>query len=263
MEVYHRDFKGVWIPKEIWLAKNLSIIEKCLLVEIDSLDNDPAKGCFASNAFLSVFIGVSEGRCANIISSLKKRGFIFQVFFDGRNRGLRLTKQLKCENCSHESVKSNLTNSIEPPTHINEHTNTGIKKSNKTKERGNPPPNFLKDESILKGKEKLANPQMIPFVAKSIEDRSLSLKKDLWAISSLAPGKYSKDILRDFFDYWRQPCKDDQEVMLFESEKGWSTAIRLERWYNREWKKKESETSKYNKHSTKVFILGQKHNAHS
>jgi hypothetical protein len=34
----NRDFKGVWIPKEIWINTDLSIIEKVLLVEIDSLD---------------------------------------------------------------------------------------------------------------------------------------------------------------------------------------------------------------------------------
>ena len=47
----NRDFKGVWIPKEIWLNTDLSIIEKVLLVEIDSLDNSD-RGCFASNEYL-------------------------------------------------------------------------------------------------------------------------------------------------------------------------------------------------------------------
>jgi hypothetical protein len=84
----NRDFKGVWIPKEIWLNTDLSIIEKVLLVEIDSLDNSD-RGCFASNEYLASFVQLSEGRVANIISDLKKRGFIIQLFFDGRNRGLR------------------------------------------------------------------------------------------------------------------------------------------------------------------------------
>ena len=48
----NRDFKGVWIPKEIWLNTDLSIIEKVLLVEIDSLDNSD-RGCFASNEYLA------------------------------------------------------------------------------------------------------------------------------------------------------------------------------------------------------------------
>jgi hypothetical protein len=27
MEKHDRDFKGVWIPKEIWLSENLSLME--------------------------------------------------------------------------------------------------------------------------------------------------------------------------------------------------------------------------------------------
>jgi len=101
MENKDRDFKGVWIPKEIWLNTDLSVIEKCLIVEIDSLDNSE-KGCFASNEYLGNFIGVKEGTAANMISNLKKRGYISQVFFDGRNRGLRLNKNMKAE-CKNES----------------------------------------------------------------------------------------------------------------------------------------------------------------
>ena len=85
-----RDFKGVWIPAALWLEPDTNITEKCLLVEIDSLDNDPEKGCFASNEYLGKFIGVSAGRCANMVSDLKKRGYVEQVIFDGRNRGLRV-----------------------------------------------------------------------------------------------------------------------------------------------------------------------------
>jgi len=35
-----RNFKGIWIPKEIWLNEKLSLQEKVFLVEIASLDND-------------------------------------------------------------------------------------------------------------------------------------------------------------------------------------------------------------------------------
>ena len=101
----NRDFKGVWIPKEIWLNTDLSIIEKVLLVEIDSLDNSE-RGCFASNEYLASFVQLSEGRVANIISDLKKRKFIIQVFFDGRNRGLRISK---CESSFNENGKADFT----------------------------------------------------------------------------------------------------------------------------------------------------------
>ena len=60
MEQQERTFKGIWIPKEIWLNNELTLQEKVILVEIDSLDNDD--GCFASNKYFSEFFGISAGR---------------------------------------------------------------------------------------------------------------------------------------------------------------------------------------------------------
>ena len=70
----HRDFKGIWIPKKIWLNKDLNVMEKLFLVEIDSLDN--ADGCFASNAHFSEFFGLSKNRCSEIIKSLESKNLI-------------------------------------------------------------------------------------------------------------------------------------------------------------------------------------------
>lgn len=69
-----RAFKGVWIPKEIWLDKDLNWVEKVLLVEIDSLDND--EGCWASNSYFADFFNLSKNRISILISSLSKKGYI-------------------------------------------------------------------------------------------------------------------------------------------------------------------------------------------
>lgn len=53
-----RQFKGIWIPREIWLHPDLSIEEKVLLVEIHSLEGN--EGCFASNEYFVKFFGWSE-----------------------------------------------------------------------------------------------------------------------------------------------------------------------------------------------------------
>lgn len=132
-----RDFKGVWIPKDIWLNKELSILEKCLITEIDSLDNSD-KGCFASNKYLSEFIGVSEGRCANIISDLKKREFIVQCFFDGRNRGLRL----------HENVKAEFTEPLKHTSRKREHSNTVNNTGINTKEEEKEKPTAATNDDV-------------------------------------------------------------------------------------------------------------------
>lgn len=69
-----RDFKGVWIPKEIWLNKDLTLQEKVFLVEIDSLDNN--EGCYASNQYFADFFGLSTTRVSLIIKSLIEKGYI-------------------------------------------------------------------------------------------------------------------------------------------------------------------------------------------
>ena len=70
----NRDFKGVWIPKDIWLDHNLSWMEKLLLVEIDSLDAE--KGCFASNGYFGEFFNLSPSRISEMVSSLVSKGYI-------------------------------------------------------------------------------------------------------------------------------------------------------------------------------------------
>lgn len=69
-----REFKGVWIPKEIWLDEDLSIQEKVLMAEIDSFES--ANGCFASNSYLGKFLGLSPSRVSGMISKLISKEFL-------------------------------------------------------------------------------------------------------------------------------------------------------------------------------------------
>ncbi|WP_428400374.1 helix-turn-helix domain-containing protein [Niabella insulamsoli] len=92
IEQINRDFKGIWIPKEIWLHPDLATMEKLFLVEINSLDNED--GCFASNDYFSRFFGLSKPRCSQIIQSLKEKGFLtIEYTYEGKEitrRTLRL-----------------------------------------------------------------------------------------------------------------------------------------------------------------------------
>ena len=81
MEKLSRDFKGIWIPKDVWESNELSIMEKVLFVEIHSLDNE--RGCYASNRYFSEFFGVSERQIQNVIAALKGKGFV-KVFIKNR-----------------------------------------------------------------------------------------------------------------------------------------------------------------------------------
>ncbi len=69
-----RDFKGVWIPKEIWLDDRLSPLEKVLLVEIDSLDNE--RGCFKSNAKFAEFLQCGVNTITRSVKKLTELGYV-------------------------------------------------------------------------------------------------------------------------------------------------------------------------------------------
>jgi len=63
-----RAFKGIWIPKHLWLAEDLTLQEKVFLAEIDSLNR--GAGCYASNSYFAKFFGLSKKRVSFIINSL-------------------------------------------------------------------------------------------------------------------------------------------------------------------------------------------------
>ena len=90
MNTYDRDFKGIWIPKEIWLNENLTLLEKIIFVEIDSLDNE--NHCIAGNEYFANFCGCSESKITKAISKLQSLNMIEVVSFDGRHRKLRVVK---------------------------------------------------------------------------------------------------------------------------------------------------------------------------
>jgi hypothetical protein len=103
----NRDFKGVWIPKEIWLDDKLSWMEKLFIVEINSLDND--EGCFASNSYLGEFFNLSNGRVSQIIKSLLEKQYLSAEYeMEGKevkrrilrilNTGIKNSKQLGIKN---------------------------------------------------------------------------------------------------------------------------------------------------------------------
>lgn len=89
MEEQQRQFKGIWIPKEIWLSKDLTFQEKIILVEIDSYD-DGEQGCYASNKHFVKNFGIPATRVSQIIQSLQKKGW---VSIDYKYEGKAITER--------------------------------------------------------------------------------------------------------------------------------------------------------------------------
>ena len=70
-----RQFKGIWIPADIWLDENLTVMEKVLYAEIDSFCGN-GKECFCSNAHFAKVLQVSERQVRRLLCSLEEKGVI-------------------------------------------------------------------------------------------------------------------------------------------------------------------------------------------
>lgn len=124
-----RGFKGVWIPKEVWLDRRLNALDKIILTEIDSLDNGE-RGCWASNKRIAEFCQCSESKVSKSISHLIKCGYLYVQKFDGRQRELksRLTENAILPSKIYEAESENMP---ESNTHSNPSSNTSNKKESK------------------------------------------------------------------------------------------------------------------------------------
>ena len=67
--------KGLWIPAEIILNKDLSDKEKIILSMILYLSEEKGS-CFASNKYIASIVNVTHERVSKIISSLKDKGYV-------------------------------------------------------------------------------------------------------------------------------------------------------------------------------------------
>ena len=145
-----RDFKGIWIPKEIWLDKNMGVLDKVILMEVDSLCSDE-EYCYASNEYLAEFCNCTETKVSTSISKLIKLGYLEIIKFDGRKRYLksRLKKNEKqtLKNLKADFKKFNDINIIN-------NINNNKKENNKKKKYGEFENVLLTDEEYQKLKDK-------------------------------------------------------------------------------------------------------------
>lgn len=113
-----RDFKGVWIPKGVWLDERLNALEKVILVEIDSLDSSDAH-CWKSNENLAAFCQCSVTKVSTAISKLIDLGYVKVHSFDGRTRRLQSCLSVSVEqpfkNCKADFQKVKASNTYSNP----------------------------------------------------------------------------------------------------------------------------------------------------
>ena len=84
LQPMERNFKGVWIAAEIWLDKDLTLVEKALLAEIDSFTGN-GRSFMKSNDTIQNEYGISRNTIGRSLRKLADRGFV-EVTFNGRVR---------------------------------------------------------------------------------------------------------------------------------------------------------------------------------
>lgn len=144
-----RDFKGIWIPKEIYLRRDINALEKFLWAEIDSLYEESKGGCYAKEEHLCEMLGVKRRQLYEMLKHLKDLGLIEDVSFNGREKVRKAInpKQLTSERAQQVCGKPHSTGAEKRTStpYIYRDTNIDIKILSKesTKEAANaasPPP---------------------------------------------------------------------------------------------------------------------------
>lgn len=216
MAEQERAFKGVWIPAEIWLNKDLTLVEKVIFADIDSYCSRYQE-CYLGNKHFAKMLGITEHRISQLISSLVEKGYIsrkIQYKEDGKTIDKRLLKTTWgysnfyqggiAENCYRgiaENVKEN--------TNI-ENTNINI---------GGKAPRGTKKN----------------FVPPTLEDIRAYISEKVEAGKT----EYKNVDVNTFFDYYNEA---DWHMSNGRKIKSWKQCLIT--WASREWNKKQEQPKK-------------------
>lgn len=74
----NRDFKGIWVPKKLYLSGLFSPNEKFILIEIYSLSKN--NKCYATNKHFANFVGLRENTVQKMMLEFERAGYIKRVF---------------------------------------------------------------------------------------------------------------------------------------------------------------------------------------
>lgn len=126
--------KGLWIPVEILLNKNLSDKEKIILSMILYLSEEKGS-CFASNKYIANIVNVTPERVSKIISSLKDKGYV--------------EVKLKYKTDSKEIEERQITPKIENINRYSQEVQESIKTNNYSDSQKQPYHIVEKDKDII------------------------------------------------------------------------------------------------------------------
>jgi len=217
-----RSFKGIWIPKEVWLSKDLTLQEKVFLVEISSLDND--NGCYASNGYFADFFGISKTRVSLVIKSLIDKGYIISniIYKEGSKEILkRVLKESYTPYLT--KVKDPIQQKLKDNNTFNNTTNNTYNNSGSFLKKTTPPKTILERKEDFKEK-----------VKGYLND-------------------YDKQELVNFFEYWSE-AGDNDKKMRWEKERVFDCNLRIKKWFanKNKWNKDNAHQSMYSLKQTPI-----------
>lgn len=126
--------KGLWIPAEILLNKELSDKEKIILSMILYLSEEKGS-CFASNKYIANIVKVTHERVSKIISSLKDKGYV--------------NVKLKYKTDSKEIEQRQIIPIVENINRYSQKLQEGIEEDNYLDSQKQPYPIDKKDKDII------------------------------------------------------------------------------------------------------------------
>ena len=132
--------KGLWIPVEVLLNKDLSDKEKIILSMILYLSEE-TKSCFASNKYIASIVNVTANRVSKIISSLKDKEYI--------------KVKLKYKTDSKEIEQRQITPIVQNINRYNSKSQEGIETNNYLNSQKQQYPIYNKDKDIRKSYNKI------------------------------------------------------------------------------------------------------------
>lgn len=203
-----RSFKGVWIPREIYLDESLSLMEKLVLAEICSLDR--IGGCFAMNKHFADFCGVTPERASQIIRMLRDKGYVDTTY---EKKGNYIAKRIIRPTVSYEADEGELEGGNKK--NFGRVTKKILVGNKKNYEEKNTIKNTIKNTCVEQGKPKIPPP--LDELDEYIQQYSQQL--------SVVPGFSAQK----FYDYYAQQgwrLKNGRPM------KDWRAAVRL--WLNRQ-----------------------------
>ena len=203
-----RKFKGIWIPRAIWLDETMPAMDKIILVEIDSLDNDD--GCTAGNEYFARFFQISARQVKRYITRLEDGGWIKSTVRDRRYRTIRVTE--KFESMRDENVP-----------HMRDE-NAGNEGHKRPRNEGHKRPSSNTEENNISNSK-------APTPEEFFQSHELQGKVIAWLEGRGVSKENAGRELAKFISYWTEPDKHGKKVR-WQGEKYFDIRRRLTTWFS-------------------------------